>query len=76
MNINIRHFDIVFVEPPFSQDLWQASFERLEAGGYLQKNSAIYVECERRRVLTVPSNWRLHRDKSAGKVSFKLYYRD
>ena len=69
-------FDIVFIDPPFSQDLWQTSFDKLAAGGYLEPGSAVYVECERSRTLAVPSNWRLHRDKSAGKVSFKLYYID
>lgn len=69
-------FDLVFIDPPFSQDLWQASFDKLEAGGYLHSGSAIYVECERNHPLSTPPNWHLHRDKNAGNVSFRLYYRD
>lgn len=69
-------YDLVFIDPPFSQDLWQASFDKLEAGGYLHSGSAIYVECERNHPLSTPPNWHLHRDKNAGNVSFRLYYRD
>ncbi len=69
-------FDLVFIDPPFSQNLWQASFDKLEAGGYLHSGSAIYVECERNNSLCTPPNWHLHRDKTAGNVSFRLYYRD
>lgn len=68
-------FDVVFVDPPFSLDLWSESFELLEAGNYLQPGTAIYVECDRGKALAVPANWRLHREKNAGKVSFRLYYR-
>lgn len=71
-----KPFDIIFIDPPFSQDLWQASFDKLEAGGYLHSGSAIYVECERNHPLSTPPNWHLHRDKNAGNVSFRLYYRD
>lgn len=69
-------YDLVFIDPPFSQDLWQASFDKLEAGEYLHSGSAIYVECERNHPLSTPPNWHLHRDKNAGNVSFRLYYRD
>jgi len=68
-------FDLVFIDPPFSQNLWQASFEKLEAGGYLASGSAIYIECERERILQIPQNWQLHRQKQAGQVCFSLYHR-
>jgi len=68
-------FDLVFIDPPFSENLWQASFEGLETGGYLTAGSAIYIECERERTLQIPDNWQLFRQKRAGQVCFSLYYR-
>lgn len=69
-------YDIVFIDPPFSLDLWQTSFELLEAGGYLKSGTAIYVECGRDQSPQVPASWNLQRDKDAGQVSYRLYYKD
>lgn len=37
----------------------------------------IYIEAEKELgSLPVPAHWRLHRDKTAGQVTFKLYERE
>ncbi|MGM8225417.1 16S rRNA (guanine(966)-N(2))-methyltransferase RsmD [Cellvibrio sp. ARAG 10.3] len=68
-------FNVVFVDPPFQLNLWQAVVDALEVGGWLADESSIYIESGRESVYQVPSNWSLHRDKQAGQVNYRLFYR-
>ena len=67
-------FDIVFLDPPFTESLWEESAQRLERG-WLHEGSWIYVESPLERAFVLPSNWQLHREGQAGAVRFALYRR-
>ncbi|MGB0134372.1 16S rRNA (guanine(966)-N(2))-methyltransferase RsmD [Dokdonella sp.] len=71
-----RPFDLVFLDPPFSQDLWAEASRRLEANGWLAANAWIYVEAPQGRLPDLPKSWSRHRDGRAGEVQFGLYRRD
>lgn len=71
----VQRFDIVFIDPPFALDLWDKIAATLEAGNWLSDAAIIYLEAPRDALLQLPANWQLHRDKQAGQVSFRLYYR-
>ena len=68
-------FDIVFLDPPFGGDLWDASAERLETRGWLAASAWIYVESPADAALALPPTWMLHREGQAGAVRFALYRR-
>jgi 16S rRNA (guanine966-N2)-methyltransferase len=68
-------FDIVFIDPPFDLKLWQACIDALEAGNWLTASASIYIESGLDTPYHTPVNWTLHRDKRAGNVSYRLYYR-
>ena len=68
-------FDVVFLDPPFQQDLWPQAIELLQRG-WLTAAAAIYIETPRDHALPIPADWHLHREKHAGDVSYRLYYRD
>lgn len=68
-------FDIVFIDPPFALNLWQGVVDRLEAGNWLAPNACIYLESPRDNPIITPNSWHLHRDKHAGQVSYKLFYK-
>lgn len=68
-------FDLVFIDPPFQLDLWQRVIDALENGGYLTDEAVIYVESGKDDSYQMPSNWHLHRDKTAGNVCYRLFYR-
>lgn len=68
-------FDIAYLDPPFSADLWQAAAELLESNEWLTPDACIYVELPKDHPFIAPRSWRLHRDKIAGAVSYRLYYR-
>lgn len=68
-------FDLVFIDPPFQLDLWQRAIDALENGGYLTDKAVIYVESGKDDSYQIPSSWSLHRDKTAGNVCYRLFYR-
>jgi 16S rRNA (guanine966-N2)-methyltransferase len=69
-------YHIVFIDPPFQLNLWQAVIDALEAGNWLADNATIYLESGRDDEYHAPINWQLHRDKHAGAVSYRLFYRE
>lgn len=69
-------YHIVFVDPPFQLALWQAVIEALETGNWLAEDATIYIESGRNDQYHPPINWQLHRDKHAGAVSYRLFYRE
>lgn len=69
-------YHIVFIDPPFALNLWQAVIDALEAGNWLADDATIYVEAGRDSEYHPPINWQLHRDKTTGAVSYKLFYRE
>jgi 16S rRNA (guanine966-N2)-methyltransferase len=68
-------YDIVFLDPPFDADLWQATASRLDPGGWLAPNALIYVESPREPSPVVPAAWRLWRETSVGAVRGAVYRR-
>ncbi|HCN46018.1 MAG TPA: 16S rRNA (guanine(966)-N(2))-methyltransferase RsmD [Pseudomonas sp.] len=71
-----QQFDVVFLDPPFHQDLVPQACELLENGGWLADHSWIYIESETApSSLNLPGTWRLHREKKAGQVHYALWER-
>ena len=70
-------FDIVFLDPPFRQNLLTPCCTALEQGGWLTANAYVYLEAERNLgVPVVPANWELLRSKNAGDVGYHLAQRN
>lgn len=68
-------FGLVFLDPPFAQDLWTPLARRMEEGGWLAPSAWIYVESPRQTAPALPANWMQHRDGAAGDVRYALYRR-
>lgn len=68
-------FDVVFIDPPFALNLWQATIDALETGNWLADDASVYVEANKDSLYLPPANWQLHRDKQAGQVNYRLFYR-
>ncbi|KGY11033.1 methyltransferase [Vibrio tubiashii] len=67
---------VVFIDPPFRKGLLDETIELLEANGWLAEEAIIYVETEKELTLDcIPPHWQLHREKSAGQVSYRLFER-
>jgi 16S rRNA (guanine966-N2)-methyltransferase len=69
-------FDLVFLDPPFGQDLLLPAGTLLEDQGWLAADAWIYTESEHPpSSLGLPGNWRLHREQKAGQVHYALWQR-
>lgn len=68
-------FDVVFLDPPFDQGLWQSIVNTLCVSG-LTQGAHIYVETPREQALDVPEHWHLKREKCSGMVCARLFCTD
>lgn len=72
-----EHFDIVFLDPPYGQNLLVPCCERLESGGWLAADAHIYLEQESSLALPpLPDGWQVLRSKRAGEVGYHLAVRE
>lgn len=69
-------YDVVFIDPPFALSAWPKVIDSLVQGQWLAANATIYIEAPIDYPLMAPADWSLHRDKRAGKVAYRLYYRN
>ncbi len=68
-------FDVVFLDPPFQQNLLQVACELLEKNGWLSATAKIYLEMEKTAQLQVPENWQLLKQQKSRQVHSCLYER-
>jgi len=67
-------FDLVFVDPPFEQQLQQQVLERLAACGLVKAGGLVYVETAARDISVLPpADWQLEKDKTIGEVQLQLF---
>jgi 16S rRNA (guanine966-N2)-methyltransferase len=70
-------FDIVFLDPPFAQNLAPQTCQWLEDKGWLSQHAKIYIEAESKLKFLddLPDNWQPLKSKTAGDVGFHLFGR-
>lgn len=66
-------FDIVFVDPPFSQELWQPALSGLVEYQRLAKGAWVYVESPVAHSVQVTAEFALRKEKITGDVKLRLY---
>lgn len=67
-------FDIIFMDPPFHQGWLERLFLQLETTRWVKPGGWIYVEHESDRgAPAIPAGWQLHRQKTAGQVTYNLF---
>lgn len=70
-------FDIVFIDPPYQQNLLLPSCQKLENENFLAASAYIYLEAERLiEDNELPNHWRLLKSKQAGQVYYHLAKRE
>jgi len=69
-----RPFDLVFMDPPFRQGWLERIFTLLMENGWISTGGLVYAEYESERSTPVaPPEWQLHRQKTAGQVTYCLF---
>lgn len=72
-----RPYDLVFLDPPFRQELLPTVCHLLEQNGWLADGALIYLEREKEAAPpALPASWQLIKDKQAGQVCYQLYLRE
>ncbi len=67
-------FDILFMDPPFRQGWLETLFPLIADQGWVRPGGWVYVEHESEMPTPqVPDSWFLHRQKSAGQVTYCLF---
>lgn len=66
-------FDIVFLDPPFADDLLEETCRLLAGSGLLAGGTQIYLEQARAQAEPrLPGNWTIKKNKTAGNVRYML----
>jgi 16S rRNA (guanine966-N2)-methyltransferase len=67
-------FDLVFLDPPFQQNLIPTCLSLLKIQNWLKPSSLIYIECESSLQFAdiLSTDWEVLRDKQAGEVRYGL----
>lgn len=66
--------NIVFIDPPFDDELQQHAVDVLQASQVLAGQAMVSIENNKRAAeLTLPANWQLQREKVAGEVRLQLF---
>jgi 16S rRNA (guanine966-N2)-methyltransferase len=64
-------FDVIFVDPPFNENKMSAICQQLAQ--VLSRPAWIYTESGKHQNFHVPPDWEMIKNKSTGKVSYRLY---
>jgi 16S rRNA (guanine966-N2)-methyltransferase len=71
-----RHpFDLVFIDPPFGEGLVEVTCRQLEEQGRLAAGAMVYTESGANEAVSahIAAHWQLHREKTMGGVTCRLY---
>lgn len=66
-------FDIIFLDPPFAADLYQAAIQLIEQQSLLKAGGKLYLEFDIKQPATKPTSLALLRDKKAGNTAYQLW---
>lgn len=61
-------FDVIFLDPPFTQNLWDASLEHIVHANLLRKDGVIYVECEKNTTIEIPPSLTIVDERTMGRM--------
>ncbi|MDC9724634.1 MAG: 16S rRNA (guanine(966)-N(2))-methyltransferase RsmD [Gammaproteobacteria bacterium] len=74
LTTNSERYDIVFIDPPYQENLWTDIALQLVETDALLENAHIYLECPSKGELPkLPTHWQLIKDKKAGEVRYCLF---
>ncbi len=68
-------FDVVFLDPPFMQNLLPVTCQYLEQYHWIKSGSYIYLEAETTWDVDIPDNWLVIKQKHIQQVSYYLCQR-
>lgn len=68
-------FDVVFIDPPFNQQLVQPTLDALFEHAWVNHQAWLYIEQEKSLDWpTLPSGWQIYREKTTSQTRFALWH--
>lgn len=68
-----NRFDIVFLDPPFQQDMIESTCDQIKKNNVLKPSALIYIEAEKQLdPLPIPADWHIIRQHTQGAVAYYL----
>ncbi|MDP5030083.1 MAG: 16S rRNA (guanine(966)-N(2))-methyltransferase RsmD [Paraglaciecola sp.] len=69
-----QQFDIIFLDPPFHQNLLPETLRLIHEHQVLAPSGIIYIECEQQAAdYVVPVHWQLLKERQGGQLCARLY---
>ena len=68
-----QQFDLIFLDPPFDDDLWQKTIQILESQGLIAPEALVYIETPKEKALAAPESWSVYKQKQSGQICATLY---
>jgi len=69
-------YELIFLDPPFNQNLLPKTIEGIVEKALLAIDGVIYIECEGQgNVYSVPENWQLIKEKRSPQILARVYRR-
>ncbi len=73
-NETYKSYDIIFLDPPFMQDLLAKTLDQLINSNWIHADTWLYLEQEKGQTWpALPANWHCHREKTTAQVAFSLW---
>ena len=71
-----RPYELIFLDPPFNQNLLPQTIERIVVKDLLAIDGVIYIECEGQGIIySVPENWQMIKEKHSAQILARVYQR-
>lgn len=67
-----KTFDIIFLDPPFKQDLWNSCCDIIQERNLLNPQGIIYIESSK-SILDIGSSFHCHRHGKIGDVFYAIF---
>ncbi len=75
-NLN-QPYELIFLDPPFNQNLLPLTIERIVEKSLLAIDGVIYIECEGGGIgYSVPESWQLIKEKRSAQILARVYQRN
>lgn len=72
-----RQFDLIFLDPPFHQNLLPSIVEKLLVHQVMNKGCLIYIETELSHTqITIPPQWQLLKQSQTKQLCYRLFIND
>lgn len=65
--------DVIFMDPPYSKNLWQPALTAFYKQGYIHLKTLVIIEIDRDEIINIPNGWCLIQKRCSGRNCFLFF---